>query len=415
MAKIAYLTTTFGALSHTYIRREIAALRSLGLDISLFSIYPEIAEELSQQDKLLAKEADCLFPLMPKIFHIFYSNIKFAITKPMFYFKTLQSVLFNKEKTIIRQLGLICIFFVSPYMALRLQKKNIVHVHVHFPFVSGAVTMCAARISGIPYSIAIHSAASEGRSSAKGLIQQIKYAKFICFPSRYNIDYYDGVFPSKNKAYLVRYGIDSEKYVPLVEFSCANKYDKKMVCLICVGRLVKKKGFSYLIEACKYLAEEGVNFRLTIIGEGPTRKELQKQTDAYNLNDRIIFKGACSEAVVKEKLEESDICIVSSIKDEYGEKEGLPVIIIEAMALGVAVIATRHSGIPEIVKHEDTGILVPEKDSMAIAKAIKLFLKDNILREKCINNARIQVVKEYNIHEVAKLKKEIFEANIPNE
>lgn len=410
MEKIAYLTTSFGSLSHTFIRREIAELRKLGLDISLFSVYPEVAVELSDEDKLLAREADCLFPLETKIFPIIYSNIKFVITSPAAYFDTLQRILFNKEKNIISYLRLVCIFFVSSYTALALQKKNIVHVHAHFPFVSGSITMCAAGILGISYSITIHSPGTA--VSMKGLKQQIIHAKFLCFPSQYNIDYYDKIVPCRNKAYLVRCGVDLERYARSDEYTFTKKQNREEVRLICIGRFVQKKGFFYMIEACKYLAEEGFRFRLIMIGDGPLQKKLQKKTEIYNLQDKIIFKRACSEIVVKQELQRSDICIVPSVTSDTGEKEGIPAVIIEAMALGVPVIATLHSGIPEIVKDRDTGILVPERDAMAIIRAIKLLLKDDILREKCINNAILKVAQEYNIHNVAKRKKKIFEENI---
>jgi len=410
MEKIAYLTTSFGSLSHTFIRREIAELRKLGLDISLFSVYPEVAVELSDEDKLLAREADCLFPLETKIFPIIYSNIKFVITSPAAYFDTLQRILFNKEKNIISYLRLVCIFFVSSYTALALQKKNIVHVHAHFPFVSGAITMCAAGILGISYSITIHSPGAA--ISAKGLKQQIAHAQFLCFPSQYTIDYYDRIIPCRKKAYLIHCGIDPDKYVHSVKQSFTKKRNKEEVHLISIGRFIEKKGFIYLIEACNFLAEEGIRFKLIMIGDGPLRKKLQKKAEKYNLEDSIIFKGACSEAVVKQELERSDICVVPCITDDTGKKEGIPVVIIEAVALGIPVIATRHSGIPEIVNHRNTGILVPEKDAAAIAEAIKLLLRDDELREKCIKNARIKVIKEFNIRNTAKLLKKIFEENI---
>lgn len=409
--KIAYITTGFGALSHTFIRREVAALRKLGLDIELFGVRPDRVKELSEEDKRLTDETVYLYPL--NMGKILYANIRFMINRPRNYFKTFKKALFNEEHNIFQHAKLIYHFFVSVAHALEMHKRGISHIHAHFINVASTIAMYAAGLLGTSYSITLHSGGIKNLSSVIGLKEKIKYAKFLCSVSNYNIDYYDQIYPCRNKNFLVHSGIDPDCYTAIFNRNVSQSLQiEREVHLISIGRLVKKKGFTYLIEACRYLREEAFIFKLTMIGDGYLLKGLQDKAAEYKLKDKIVFKGGCSEDAVLRELERSHICIVPSVEAETGEKEGIPVVIMEAMAAGVPVIATKHSGIPEIVKDRYSGILVPENDPLAIAGAIKLLTKDGDLRKKCISTARQVILEEFNIKNIARLKKKIFEENI---
>jgi len=380
MARLAYITTSFGSLTHTFIRREIVALRNLGLEISLFGIRPEIAGELLDEEKALARATVYLYPL--KIAAVIYANFWFTVTRPFNYFKTLFSAVANEEKDIFLHLKLIYHFFVSPYIALRIQQARVEHIHVHFLNVPSSIAMYVSGITGISYSVTIHSAGhASGKKHAPDMIgvkAKIKNAKFLCTISNYNIDYYDIIFPCRDKIFLTRSGIDIDIYK--AGFDHANLHEEGMVRLISVGRFEEKKGFIYLIEACKYV-----------------------------LTDRITFKGGSSQSTIRDGFEKSDICVAPSIESKTGEKEGIPGVVYEALAMGIPVIATRHSGIPEIVKDGETGILVSERDHVAIAEAVKLFIRDKDLRKKCIINGRKIVYENFNLERNSKSLKDIFD------
>ncbi len=408
MKKIAYITTSFGVLSHTFIRREVKELRKLGVDISLFGVRPKTAIELSEEDRGLAGETLYLYPL--NIGKIFCAHLVFMIKKPRNYFNTFKKALFNEEKNIFRHLKLIYHFFICASHALDMQRKNIAHIHAHFINVPATIAMYAAGFLGIPYSITLHAAGTKGLSSVAAPREKIKSAKFLCSVSNYNIAYYDSVYPCRDKIFLAHCGVGPDDYRFTPKRNLPAEDGK--IRLIGVGRLVEKKGFIYLIKACKNLTDEGANFELTIIGGGPLRKFLKARTKEYNLEDNIVFRGSCSEAEVKNALTESDICIAPSCEAADGEKEGIPVVIMEAMAAGVAVIATEHSGIPEIVKNRKTGVLVSERNPQVIAEAVKMLARDENLRKSCAENARKIVTQKFNIKDIAKLKKRIFEENI---
>jgi glycosyltransferase involved in cell wall biosynthesis len=403
--KIAYITTSFGSLSHTFIRREIKELLKLGLDISLFGIRSETAKELSKKDKELIKETNYIYPL--KLFKIIYSNIWFSLKKPTNYFKTLFNALFNEEINPFQHLKLIYHFFVSPYLALKIEKEKAKHIHAHFMNVPATIAMYCSRLTNIPFSITNHSAGINQLKEMIGLKQKLKKVQFVCTMSNYNKKYINKIYSCKQKIYIIRYGIDLKEYKGLKH----KLKEKNKIKLLAIGRLVEKKGFRYLIEAINILQKEKINLSLNLIGDGPLKKNLISSSKKYKL-DNINFNGSLSQDEIKKKLDNSDIIIVPSIVSSTGEKEGIPNVILEAMAMNVPVIATNHAGIPEIVKHKETGIIIPEKKSLAIAEAVKLFAKDNNLRKICIENGRKLVSEEFNIKKIAKFKKKIFEENI---
>ncbi|MBN1468013.1 MAG: glycosyltransferase family 4 protein [Fusobacteriaceae bacterium] len=380
-------------------------LRKLGLNIYLFGIRPEISNELLEEDKKLIEDTVYLYPL--KLLRIINSNLYFVIRNPFKYFKTLFSVIFNEEKNIFQHFKLIYHFFVSSNTAKEMKKQNIEHIHAHFMNVPATIALYCSNLLGITFSVTHHSAGIGNLNEMIGLKQKIKESKFICSISNHNRDYLDKVYSSKNKNFVVRCGIDPSEYTSKINHK--NLREKNILSILAVGRFVEKKGFKYLIEALNLLKKEHIN--LNIIGDGPLKKELIFLSKKYKLNN-IIFKGYLSQKEIKKELDKTDIFIVPSVTSSTGEKEGLPVVIMEAMALGVPVIATKHSGIPEIVKDKETGLLVPEKDPESIKRAIKLLAKNIKLRAEIIENGNKMIMQEFNIKNIAKIKKKIFEKNL---
>lgn len=407
---IAYITTSLGSLSHTFIRREVIELRKLGMDISLFGIRPETAKELSNEERLLASETDFLYPL--RILEIIFANCYFVFKKPGNYFKTFLKAFFNEERSIIQHSKVIYHFLVSSYLACRILNKNTIHIHAHFLNVPATIAMYCAGLMGISFSITVHSAGITPIKGMIGLRQKLREAKFICAVSEFNKEHIStNIYSCREKTYVVRCGIDVDSYEYKSE-AYPTRHDVWKSALVSVGRFVEVKGFIYLIEAARLLKKANIGFSLNMIGEGPLKRDAEKLTKSYTLERAVTFRGALPHGEVKKIMKDSNIFIVSSIETTSGNKEGIPVVIMEAMASGIFVIATRHSGIPEIVRDKNTGMLVPERNPFAIAEAVKLALKDNDLRNLCIKNARKLVEKEYNVVRVAELKKTIFEKNI---
>jgi len=408
MARIAYVTTSFGSLSHTFIRREVRELRRLGMDIVLYGVRPQTSPYLSPGDLSLCDETRYVYPL--RLSETISANLWFAANRPRDYFRTFASALLNEELDPAAHLKLIYHFFVSASLAEGMRKKGVRHVHAHFINVASTLAMYSARMLGISYSITIHTGGTLNLAPYIGLREKIGGARFICSVSEHNIGYNDRITPCRDKAYVVRCGLDPEEYA--FRGDARLPLDGEMIMLISIGRLTEVKGFRYLIEAFGSLSKDRPRFHLSIIGEGPLKDAIQRQIAEAGLDWRVELTGACSEEEVKRRLAASDVCVVPSAETPKGEKEGIPVVIMEAMACGVPIVATRHSGIPEIVRDGVTGILVPEKEPQAIVSAVRKLASDEGLRKRCVRNARELVEREFNIHETARKKKRIFEENV---
>ena len=368
--KIAYLTNCFGIQSHTFIRREVTELGGLGIAIELFGIRKQVSDKLTIAERALVESTIYLYPL--SVWHIAWLNLYWSLALPHRYWPTLWKALSVTEQKLPYRLKLLYHFLVAPSMAQQIKDKNVDHIHAHFLNVSSTIAMYASLLTGIPYSITVHSAGTKNASHIIGLPQKLRYAQFLLMISHYNIDYFDAIFPCKDKSVVVRCGMDLEQYPfkkPLTVVT--QERASRNLSVVAVGRMVEKKGFQYLIEAAKILQDKGVDIELEIVGSGPLQAQLEKMTAALGVDRSVKFFGEASTEEVRTKMLGAGVVVVPSVTGSSGEMEGIPVVLMEAMALGVPVISTRHSGIPELVRHGETGFVVEERDSAALASALQ--------------------------------------------
>lgn len=398
--KVAYLTTCFGTQSHTFIRREVWALRNTGVAVSLYGVRPD-KNDIASDALPLVKETHYIYPIKPLEF--VRSNLKYFAQSPLRYLKGAITALTSKEFSLKRRAKMLYHYFLAATFAEHMKRDGITHIHAHFMNVSASISMYASYHSKIPFSVTVHSAGTYKTPYILGVDQKLKSAQFLIMISHFNVDYCDAIVHCRDKSHVVRCGMD------LVDFKYRGAQQTKPQAptrLLGVGRFVEKKGFKYLIEAAHILRERGMQFTLTLIGDGPLAMQLKQLVDEYKVNDIVVFTGQRTTAEVRKTMLESDIVIVPSVTSETGEKEGLPVVIMEAMATGVPVVASAHSGIPEIVLPEKTGYLTPEKDAQAIADAIYQIVQHP--SPTMIENAYQLVDQSFNIHRIAEQRLALF-------
>ena len=171
----------------------------------------------------------------------------------------------------------------------------------------------------------------------------------------------------------------------------------EMLEILSVARLTEKKGLHVAIEACHQLKEQGVAFRYRILGIGPWERRLRTLIEQYQLDDVIEMPGFMPSHQVKEMLEQADVFLLPSITGTDGDMEGIPVALMEAMAVGIPVISTVHSGIPELVESGKSGWLVPENDAQALAERLAAFSQlDGEGITPIVGRAREKIVTEFN-------------------
>ena len=196
----------------------------------------------------------------------------------------------------------------------------------------------------------------------------------------------------QEKITVSRMGVDLERFTrrPV-------KVPGKPLKIISVARLTEKKGLHVAIEACRQLRARGVDFRYRILGIGPWERRLRTLIEQYQLEDYVEMPGFKPSHEVKAMLDEADVFLLPSVTGADGDMEGIPVALMEAMAVGIPVVSTLHSGIPELIKSDYSGWLVPENNAMALADRLAEFSGiDQQALEPVIHNARQKVEADFN-------------------
>jgi glycosyltransferase involved in cell wall biosynthesis len=197
------------------------------------------------------------------------------------------------------------------------------------------------------------------------LADLLKDASFIVTVSDFSLQRLSESFSeAAGKIYRVYNGVDLSIFKPAMPPAGPVK-------LLSIGRLIEKKGFIYLIKACRLLVDRGVDFECKIVGEGPERGALEESIQSNQLEKQVLLTGALSQPEIVDLLARSSIFVFPAIHDRQGDTDNLPTVLIEAMASRLALVATNVAGIPEIVDHKRNGILVPEKDAVRLADALQ--------------------------------------------
>jgi glycosyltransferase involved in cell wall biosynthesis len=237
---------------------------------------------------------------------------------------------------------------------------------------------------------------------------KIKYSKFVVTISEYNRQYLKNLFPAyrlEDKIHVVHCGLDPEIFNP----SSEPKRDGDQFTIVGIGQLDPRKGFHVLIDACHHLYRQGVPFRCQILGEGGERKRLEALINRYNLMEHVFLPGKIYQEELRRILSQADVSVLPCVRDESGELDGIPVALMETMAMEIPTVSTRISGIPELIDHGLNGWLTPPDDSVALADALK-YLRDNPeLRIRLGKAARQSVVNEFNIYKSAEAMATLFE------
>lgn len=277
-------------------------------------------------------------------------------------------------------------------LALRVQAEGITHLHAHFASLAARVAMVAAGLAGITYSVTTHAKDLFHESVDPALLAQVlQRADHVVAISEYNRRYLAERFSQVDPhTVLVRNGIDLQK------FSYRDPARVGSVLrVLAVGRLVEKKGFGDLISAAAAAREAGLDLEVRIAGDGELREELAQAILDDDLADQIHLLGPRSQAEVRELLEWADVFVAPCVVGADGNADGLPTVLLEAMATGVPCVATSVTGIPEAVTDE-TGILLPPGDVAGLTDALHRVAEPGYPRVAVARAARALIESEYD-------------------
>ena len=365
---IAYLGRILPVLSETFVIREIAALRSLGVRIKPFSLYPPEARVAHPEAPELAREVTVLCRPATPLFWL--AHLFFLWRYPRRYWHCLVRYALRAPEPWRHRRRCLAIFLVAPYAAWHLRRAGVQHLHAHFANAPASLALMAAHLAGITFSFTVH--AYDLFIDQLLLPAKLTAAAFVASISRFNLGFLQQKFPAaaaRARLELVRNGIDPARFRP------APHPAETPPLVLAVGRLVETKGFHVLVAACARLRQEGRDCRCLIVGEGPEAEPLRQLVTDLGLADRVELPGRLQPEALLPLFRRADLLAMPACV-RHGDQDGIPTVLIEALALEIPVVATRVSGIPELVRHGDTGLLVEPDDPAALAAALARLLAD---------------------------------------
>jgi glycosyltransferase involved in cell wall biosynthesis len=387
MIRIAYLTSIFPKLSETFVFREVNELRRQGAEVFCFSIHRPAQEPLPPDAQHFMNETMYLWP--PRPVQLMTGILRFAVSSPSQFFGTLRFFLQRAPRNPRGWKRFVLHFLEGVYLAHLCKQHGVDYLHAHFANGPSSVAMAASMVSGIPFGFTCH--AQDIYEDPLLLDLKIDKAKIALTISDCNRDYISKNFRLQNPQHLKlqRVGIDMAHFRP------RQKPVTDSPVILGIGRLVPKKGFIHLIRACELLAQQGVNFRCWIVGDGPEKRALQSAIEKAKLQESVCLLGA--QAQVKKFLQQADLFVMPCVIDESGDRDGIPTTLMEAMAMELPVISTNVSAIPELIKHEQNGLLVPPGNPQALADQMLRLLQDENLRQTLGANARVYITQHHNL------------------
>ncbi|MGD1834807.1 MAG: glycosyltransferase family 4 protein [Nitrososphaeraceae archaeon] len=383
--RIAYILKRYPRFSETFIVNEILSHELAGTEIYIFSLLPPIDTHF--QDLIGRVKA-------PVTYLSSSSNVKGSE-----FWQTIKD-LENIVPDIWTKLDQVksenyFVVYQSMLLTTLLKSKNIDHIHAHFATSATSVARLTSLFSGIPYSFTAHAKdIYHNNVDYDDLRKKINDASAVITINEYNLKYLHDLFPEQSSNIVKIYnGLDLSNFVPNYNFKKTNNE------IVSVGRLVEKKGFEILIEACYHLVRSGKKFHCSIIGTGILENNLRKKIKQLGLQNFVNILGATPREEMLQRIQDASIFVVPSIISNDGDRDGLPTTLLEAMAIGTPCISTDVTGIPEVIHDGVTGVIVPSKNPLKLAEAIDNLLSDYNSVKSLVKNANRLVHSKFNIHE----------------
>ncbi len=382
--KIAFLVHYYPKVSHSFIRREIAALEAMGIPIARFSIRSCASELVDPADLLELEKTRVVLDV--GAIGLLLNLFRVALTRPVRFIQAL-GLTFQIGLGSDRGILINLVYLAEACVLLKwFSDLDISHLHAHFGINPTAVAMLCHVLGGPPYSFTVHGPKEFDSATSLALPEKINRAAFaIAISSFGKSQLYRWCDRDQwSKIHVVHCGLDktflNAVYQPIP--------DKPQ--LVCVGRLCEQKGQLLLVEAAGHLAARGLDFKLVLVGDGPLRSEIEALIAQLGIEDKIEITGWASNSEVQQYILASRAMVLPSFA------EGLPVVIMEALALGRPVISTYVAGIPELVEPGVCGWLVSAGSVEALTAAMRTALQLPVAELEQMGKIGIQRVAKHH-------------------
>jgi glycosyltransferase involved in cell wall biosynthesis len=385
--RVVYIIGRFPALTMTFITREILEAKRTGADLVLVSIRRSPPFEMCPEVEALAGETRYLLPVVwPKFLA---SVVYYLATRPWVFVSTLIYLLSRPHPSLGARFKTLIHFAEGVHAAGLIRGDKVDHIHAHFADRAATVALVASRLVDVEFSFTAH--ANDIYIAPELLTEKVEHAKFTTTCTAYNKSHLEKV--TGHPVELIYHGLDLEQ----LDDPCGETHPETAPLILSVGRLTEKKGFPVLLEACARLKQEERSFRCEIVGDGPDLALLTQQIDTLGIGDRVALLGALSNAAVMQKYIEATIFTLPCVVAKNDDRDGIPNVMLEAMAHELPVVSTNVSGIPEVLHHEETGLMVESGQVDALTDALRRLLDDPEERQRLGENARDLVANRFDI------------------
>lgn len=404
MTRIAYLVSRYPAVSHAFIEREVLALRELGIEVDTFSLRrASDADALSPTNRAERDATFALQPLAPA--QLLRDHVALLLRSPRRYLRTLSTAL-RRGAGMRGRLWQLFYFAKAGVLTEELRRRGLAHLHVHFANAGADVAMLAADLSGggVEWSLTLHGPAEFFDVTDNRLALKLGSAAWVACVSDWVRSQAMALVPPERwpRFSVVRLGVDTRLWSRSGE-----RRHEAPVRILNVGRLNPVKGQALLIEAVAQLRGAGVDVRCTIVGEGDERATLAARIRELGLGDRVELAGPVGQDRIRDYYERADIFCLPSFR------ESLPVVLMEALAMEIPVVATRIMGVPELVEERTAGLLVAPGRVDQLADALRELAADPERRAELGRAGRAIVERDYELTWSARRLAELFRGTPP--
>ena len=386
---ILYVLTCYPALTETFIAREMQQLSDFGYQITICSL--RTCPDQATGEGLRVSGANEL-PLQRNSLHIAGGLVWALRHRRSEMFGLLKDWLATvSDPASFVKLAVILLLTCRIAHLLTLKDERPAHIRAHFLF-SGAVSaMWLARFLDVPYSLTVHTTTVLFHRSV--ISKAVRHASFVVADTLEAKQLLETLKGGRNGVYLIRDGVPL-KHLP---FRISQDVQESLPIILAVGSLQDKKGFDILVRACAMLRGWGILYRCEIVGDGPEKGNLKALIAQYDLREHVRLLGSLPFSELLGVYSRATVLVVPSRTPEKSTRDGLPTVLIEAMAQGIPVVATDFGGIPDLVRDGETGLLVSPGDVTELALAIKTILSAPLLRASLAWAGRSKVDEEYSL------------------
>jgi len=392
--RVGYILKMYPRFSETFIVNEMLAHEAAGLPLEIFSLRAPVDGRFHANYARVQALVTYVPAAEPKA-RIFWEEVRKAAQEFPALWPALQSPVQLEAIDIVQAL----------WLARSVRERGITHLHAHFGTAATSVAWLVSCLTGLPYLFTAHAKDIFHDSvQPADLYRKVNDAAHVITVSDYNLaflrQHYAGRAPQIQRVYN---GLD----LTLFRYQSPAKRPRHIVT---VGRLVEKKGFDDLVTACALLVARGCDFTCDIIGDGPLQAALQAQITQHGLVDRVRLLGPQPQGDVITHIQNAAIFAAPCVVGEDGNRDGLPTVLLEAMALGTPCVSTDVTGIPEVLRHNATGLMVPQHSPALLAHALAQLLDDAALRVDLAEAARAHIETNFDIHRNAAQIRALYRA-----